>query len=142
MALTAYSIDSCGTTYEYHTTRSQRDRLATPHRSESRPLRHATTHTRRATLESPCRHISLIDSMFAPPPQTRAETLYKRLHRGNPSSISHDPQAGATSVRPVCRLFTRLCHATPSTSPLIVPPYDPPCRYESITQLIKQSIYD
>lgn len=66
MALTAYSIDSCGTTYEYHTTRSQRDRLATPHRSESRPLRHATTHTRRATLESPCRHISLIDSMFAP----------------------------------------------------------------------------
>ena len=69
MALTAYSIDSCGTTYEYHTTRSQRDRLATPHRSESSPLHHATTHARRATLEPLCRHISLTDSMFTPPPK-------------------------------------------------------------------------
>ena len=71
MALTAYSIDSCGTTYEYHTTRSQRDRLATPHRSESRPLRHATTHTRRATLEPPCHHISLADSMLPPSRKSR-----------------------------------------------------------------------
>ena len=69
MALTAYSIDSCGTTYEYHTTRSQRDRLATPHRSEYSPLRHATTHARRATLELSCRNISLTDNIFTPPPK-------------------------------------------------------------------------
>ena len=68
MALTAYSIDSYGTTYEYHTTRSQRDHLATDHRGESSPLRHATAHTSRAFSKPLCHHISLTDNMFTPPP--------------------------------------------------------------------------
>ena len=69
MALTAYSIDSYGTTYEYHTTRSQRDHLATPHRSESSPLRRAATHASRAFSKPLCHHISLTDNMFPPPPK-------------------------------------------------------------------------
>ena len=72
MALTAYSIDSCGTTSEYHTTRSQRDHLATDHRGESSPLRHATAHASRAFSKPLCRHISLTDNMFTtPPPPTK-----------------------------------------------------------------------
>ena len=97
MALTAYSIDSCGTTYEYHTTRSQRDRLATPHRSEYSPLRHATTHARRATLEPPCRHISLTDSTFTPPTENRA---YRR-------SISDYTGATHHPYHTTCRLTQR-----------------------------------
>lgn len=132
MALTAYSIDSYGTTYEYHTTRSHHDRLTTHPCSEPSSLHLTTAHARRAASESPCRHISLTDSMFTPPPKTHVEAPSRRLYRGNPSSTSYNPQADAIRVRPVCRLFTRLCHATPSTSPLVVPPYDPTCKYESI----------
>lgn len=68
MALTAYSIDSCGTIYKYRTTKSHHDRLATDHRSEPSSLHHATTHICRATSELLHRHILLIGSMFAPPP--------------------------------------------------------------------------
>lgn len=134
MSTTAYSVDRCqgtydyssGTTYYYSTTRSQHDRLTTHPCSEVVALHPDLSHVRMHTSEPPCRHI---DSMFTPPPKTHAETPSRRLRRGNPASTSHDPQADATSVRPICRLFTRLCHATPSTSPLVVPPYDPPCKY-------------
>lgn len=72
MALTAYSIDSCGANYEYHATRSQKDYLATGRCGEPSSLRHATTHAHRATLEPLCRHISLTDSMFTLPPPENA----------------------------------------------------------------------
>lgn len=75
MALTAYSIDSYGTTYEYHTTRSQRDHLATDHRSEPSSLHHATMHICRAISELLHRHILLIGSMFAPPKIARIDAL-------------------------------------------------------------------
>lgn len=83
MALTAYSIKSCGTTYEYHTTRSHHDRLATDLRSESSTLHHVAIHTRRTISEALYRHISLIDSVFTPPPETRSETPSRRLYKGN-----------------------------------------------------------
>ena len=83
MALTAHSIDSCGTTYKYRTTKSQRDHLATDCRSEFSPLHRAVARPRRATLEAFCRRISLTESILPPPPETRAEVPSRRLHRGN-----------------------------------------------------------
>lgn len=68
MALTAYSIDSCGTIYKCRTTKSHHDRLATDHRSEPSSLHHATTHICRAISELLYRHILLTGSMFTPPP--------------------------------------------------------------------------
>ena len=72
MALTAHSIDSCGTTYKYRTTRSQRDYLVTPHRSELSPLHRAVARPCRATLGALCRHISLTESILPPPPPRNA----------------------------------------------------------------------
>ena len=142
MSTTAYSVDRCqgtyddrcGTTYYYSTTRSHHDRLTTRPCSETVALHPAFSYARTHASEARCRHISLTDSIFTPPPpKTCAEPPSRRLRRGNLSSISHDPQADATSVRPICRLLTHLCHATPSTSPLVAPPYDHTCKYESIT---------
>jgi len=122
MALTAYSIERAGTTYS--TARSQRDCFTTLHCGEVAPLDLAVAHRRRALLEALFRCISLIDRMFTtPPPKVHVEMPSRRPRRGNPSSISHNPQADATSVRPACRLFTHLCHATPCTSVALVSSY-------------------
>lgn len=76
MALTAYSIDSYGTTYEYHTTRSPLDRLTTHPCSETVTLHPALPYTRTHAPETPYRRISLTDSMFTPPPEnTRRDAL-------------------------------------------------------------------
>lgn len=98
MALTAYSIERAGTTYS--TARSQRDCFTTLHCGEVAPLDLAVVHRRRATLKAFYRRISLTASVYPPPPKIHAETPSRRLYRGNPSFLSDDSQADATSVRP------------------------------------------
>ena len=98
MALTAYSIERTGTTYS--TARSRRDCFTTYYCGEISPLHPTPTCGRRATLRAFCRYISLTASVYPPPPKTRAETPSRRPRRGNPSFLSHNPQADATSVRP------------------------------------------
>ena len=106
MALTAYSIKSCGTPYEYHTTRSQRDHLATDHRSESSPLRHATAHARRAFSKPLCRHISLTDNMLPTPPENRTYRHSISDYTGATNNHPHHttrrlmPQASAPMIVP------------------------------------------
>lgn len=88
MALTAHSIDSCGTTYEYHTTRSQRDYLATDRRSELSPLHRAVARPCRVTLEALCRHISLAESILPPPPPPKRA---QRRPLGDCAGAIHHP---------------------------------------------------
>ena len=104
MALTAYSIKSCGTPYEYHTTRSQRDHLATDHRSESSPLCHATTHARRAFSKPLCRHVSLTDNMSPPENRTYGHSIsdYTGATNNHPHHTIHRlmPSASAPMIAP------------------------------------------
>ena len=97
MALTAYSIERAGTTYS--TARSQRDCFTTLHCGEVAPLDLAVAHRRRAMLEALCCRISLTASIL-PPQKARVEAPSRWLYRGNPSFLSDDSQADATSVRP------------------------------------------
>ncbi|WP_308593243.1 hypothetical protein, partial [uncultured Porphyromonas sp.] len=76
MSTTAYSVDRCqgtydyssGTPYYYSTTRSHHDRLATRPCSETIALHPVLSNARTRDSEAPCRHISLTDSLFTPPP--------------------------------------------------------------------------
>ncbi|WP_462136538.1 hypothetical protein [Porphyromonas uenonis] len=76
MSTTAYSVDRCqgtydyssGTTYYYSTTRSHHDRLTTRPCGETVALHPALSHVRMHAPEPLCRHISLTDSLFTPPP--------------------------------------------------------------------------
>ena len=73
MALTAYSIERAGTTYS--TARSQRDCFTTYYCGEISPLHPMLICGRKAILEALCRHISLIDRMFAPTESARKDAL-------------------------------------------------------------------
>ncbi len=120
MALTAYSIDSCGTTYENHTTRSQRDHLATDRRSESSPLRHATTHARRAFSKPLCRHVSLTDYMLPPENRTYRHSVSDytgATHHPYHTTCRLTPQASAPMIVP----YSLVKSHSLLTSPLLYP---------------------
>ena len=129
MSTTAYSVDRCqgtydyssGTTYYYSTTRSQHDRLTTPLCSETAALYLHLSHARTHVPEVRCRRISLIGSLFTPPPRKRAQ---RRLLGDYTGAANNHPYH-------TTRRLTPSASAPLVVSYALVPRYaqhKPPCR--------------